>query len=158
MAYTLIPREDVWIGYNDRSSHSNWVWTSTGQGGEYTNWAEGEPFGNGDCALIWQKKKPEWDNQNCGRRRLFICEKGKCKEFCLSLKLLWLLLLLFLLLLLLLLLLLQILAPIKRTHSQTPARLDLSLTWYFDLFRRSLIFISQIKGAWRNHCYPAPSS
>ncbi len=45
------PRDQIWIGLNDASQEGTFVWSS-GEPVTYTNWASGEPSGDGDFVLM----------------------------------------------------------------------------------------------------------
>lgn len=65
----------TWIGFNDQTTEGSFVWT-TGQPVTYTNWASGEPNnsgGNEDCAEM-RYLDFEWNDNNCGTNRTYICE------------------------------------------------------------------------------------
>ena len=65
----------AWIGYNDITWEGHWTWINTGKGGNFSNWAPGNPNSSGDCAKI---EKTQWDDVPCSSLQPFVCEKGNC--------------------------------------------------------------------------------
>ena len=66
----------VWIGLNDVEEPGNFVWSDNEPGGNYTNWARGEPNGAGDFVgvngdLAWWMAA---DLEIFGSNAPFICE------------------------------------------------------------------------------------
>jgi len=56
----------AWIGLTG-SVGEGWRWNSTGEVANYTNWASGEPNGDGHCVHYeWVKKDFLWNDLSCG--------------------------------------------------------------------------------------------
>ena len=78
----LLNRETAWIGLSDLST-PGYVWITSGNVPQYTNWAPGEPNNDNDahCGVMWNSKYPgQWDDENCGKHLLFVCEQGESRE------------------------------------------------------------------------------
>ena len=66
----------VWFGLNDIATEDTFVWASTGQETNYTDWRTGEPNNHGageDCIGIWVDNK--WFDAPCLWTYYFACEK-----------------------------------------------------------------------------------
>ena len=72
--------ENVWIGLNDMAVEGLWVSASSSlpiwQGGSidnrYSNWANGEPNGSGDCGQLYMSGS--YDDHDCNATQAFVCE------------------------------------------------------------------------------------
>ncbi|XP_076466735.1 low affinity immunoglobulin epsilon Fc receptor-like [Babylonia areolata] len=59
----------TWLGFNDFVREGRYVWTSTGEPMEYSNWKPGEPnndnwaAGDQDCGALYVDGT--WDDENC---------------------------------------------------------------------------------------------
>ena len=65
-----------WIGINDISSESTWVWED-GSSSSYTNWGSGEPNnsgGNEDCGQLNRFTNGTWNDEPCASAFYYICE------------------------------------------------------------------------------------
>ena len=66
-----------WIGATDAGHEGKWTWTngaSVGKG----NWYRGQPdnaHGGQNCAVINHKKPGFWDDNKCGVKLPFYCQK-----------------------------------------------------------------------------------
>ena len=64
---------NMWIG---ATKSGNDVWTtSNGNDLVWTNWAKGQPSGDGRCAKLDEEFK--WNDVSCSARRPFLCEQSK---------------------------------------------------------------------------------
>ena len=68
----------IWIGYNDIAQEGNFTW-SNGTETNYTKWGIGEPNNNflergEDCGEIDFHQNGTWNDENCLRKRPFICK------------------------------------------------------------------------------------
>ena len=78
----LSPHHDLWIGLDDLKQEGKWVWSASllQATGHFTAWRKGDPNNRGGgsgahCALIGNEKFfGEWDNQNCHKKKRFVCE------------------------------------------------------------------------------------
>ena len=59
-----------WIGLNRISD--DWVWM-TGDPLDWTNWADGQPDGSGDCAFVYPSSF-EWGDYGCSYITHTLCE------------------------------------------------------------------------------------
>ncbi|KAI0216164.1 hypothetical protein LSAT2_031802 [Lamellibrachia satsuma] len=59
-----------------KNSSGAWVWQGTGRPFNYTAWGPGEPSGNGDHCVLWERmqKWTLWDDENSRVKSCFICE------------------------------------------------------------------------------------
>jgi hypothetical protein len=84
--------DDYWIGLTDQETEGKFVWSSTGQVPEYTNWESGEaPVEDEirDCVQL-KSSLGLWRESTCYRSSLYaLCEKGLCYARGLKLKLTW---------------------------------------------------------------------
>jgi len=67
-----------WIGLTG-SVGEEWRWNSTGEVANYTNWASGEPNGDGHCVTYeWVTKDLLWNDLSCEHHTNMgcICEKN----------------------------------------------------------------------------------
>ena len=76
-------REECAIGAQDQDQEGVWVWDSSGTRliTNYSNWANGEPDGNGDCGFRYagdNGKFPFWHDTDCNRDAGFVCEFVPC--------------------------------------------------------------------------------
>ncbi|KAK7456587.1 hypothetical protein BaRGS_00039313, partial [Batillaria attramentaria] len=62
----------VWIGLNDIAQEGKWVWDSSQQPAQFTNWGHGQPDNHNfqhepeDCAVIWHlSAERKWNDGNC---------------------------------------------------------------------------------------------
>lgn len=72
---------DLWLGGNELGENGKYVWSSTGQQFDFTNWSEGQPDNtNGieHCAQIWYKSDFEWNDLPCHFKSGYICEEKHC--------------------------------------------------------------------------------
>ncbi|CAG9839351.1 unnamed protein product [Diabrotica balteata] len=71
-----------WTSGTKLVGDNQWVWLSTGQPLEYTNWADGEPSGlsldrkrDENCLVFdYFKGLKSWNDMNCHENQYFICE------------------------------------------------------------------------------------
>ena len=73
----------TWTGLNDFVHEGQFVWSSTMEAAEYTNWAVGEPnddstdqlLGDQDCGAIYADGT--WDDEYCesAHHQQFFCER-----------------------------------------------------------------------------------
>lgn len=67
---------NTWIGLR-RDSHCQWRWP----GGEpvgFSAWGAGQPDGtcpDQECAHLWAEVRFAWDNNGCGNKQPFLCER-----------------------------------------------------------------------------------
>ena len=71
--------EDFWIG--GQLSGNKWVWArnDTVAGPKditWTNWAPGEPSGNGKCMHMWNLLNYLWDDAPCAQTKRFVCVRN----------------------------------------------------------------------------------
>jgi hypothetical protein len=77
---------DVWINASDTTTPDSWAWMDDGEvfwtgmgtgsaaAGLYSDWAEGEPSGNGDCARH-AVIDSAWRDSHCDEEmHFFVCE------------------------------------------------------------------------------------
>nr|XP_006815389.1 PREDICTED: uncharacterized protein LOC100369221 [Saccoglossus kowalevskii] len=69
-----------WIGLNDITAEGVYQWLN-GETFGWTAWASGEPNNNNrsntngqDCVQLWKRRNYEWDDNNCRRKRAYICQ------------------------------------------------------------------------------------
>ena len=80
---TLPLKSNVWIGYNDRAREGKWIWTNTGENGNYSNWNTAQPDDHEkqDCAILWTGGgRKVWDDIGCDFNQWFVCEKGNATQ------------------------------------------------------------------------------
>ena len=68
----------IWIGYNDIAQEGNFTWID-GTETKYTKWGTDEPNNNflergEDCGEIDFHQNGTWNDENCLRKRPFICK------------------------------------------------------------------------------------
>jgi hypothetical protein len=71
----------VWIGLEDFAQENQFVWVSTQETPEFTDWGAGEPNDydhdpshpghNEDCVWIWRNK---WNDADCSEKQWALCE------------------------------------------------------------------------------------
>jgi len=72
----------TWIGYNDRATEGDWVWT--GAASSYTNWLSAEPndMGSGedcahlglDCIFGYTGIDYHWNDYGCSNAQASVCQ------------------------------------------------------------------------------------
>lgn len=68
------------MGGNELGQTGNYIWYSTGQHFDFTNWSKGQPDNyNGleHCAHIWDKTDFEWNDYPCNAKIGYICEDNR---------------------------------------------------------------------------------
>nr|KAG5686217.1 hypothetical protein BaRGS_013900 [Batillaria attramentaria] len=74
--------DSVWIGLHDIAEEGKWVWASSHEPAEFTNWGPGQPDNlnshheHEDCAMIWHlSAEGKWNDGNCESGHIAsICE------------------------------------------------------------------------------------
>lgn len=66
--------EWLWIGLYGHAQFKSFQWSSDGSQPVYTNWQPREPGHSGNCVNL-NSRDGRWDNDLCGARLPFICQK-----------------------------------------------------------------------------------
>ena len=69
---------NYWIGLSDSIQEGHYLWQSTQDNVDFTDWAPGEPNDNHhteDCAELFQPFSFHWNDAPCSVKSNFICEK-----------------------------------------------------------------------------------
>jgi hypothetical protein len=74
--------EDVWLNATDMATPDSWAWMDDGTvfwmgaaaNRRYSNWADAEPDGDGDCARHTRAPESAWRDGPCAEPRFFVCE------------------------------------------------------------------------------------
>lgn len=69
---------NYWIGLSDAIKEGKFVWQTTQDNVDYTDWAAGEPndgHHTEDCAELFQPFNFQWNDAPCSVKSNFICEK-----------------------------------------------------------------------------------
>ncbi|KAK3096556.1 hypothetical protein FSP39_001282 [Pinctada imbricata] len=66
---------DHWIGGLRISKTGIWNTTNGEEFITWSDWADGEPTGNGECIQMWQYVRFSWDDDHCETKKKFICMK-----------------------------------------------------------------------------------
>ncbi|CAG2199700.1 unnamed protein product [Mytilus edulis] len=77
LAKTYGPGQSYWLGGRDDVIEGIWMWASTDQVFNYTDWYPGEPSnsgGNENC-LVYGAVALKWNDTPCRNAYRFICEK-----------------------------------------------------------------------------------
>ncbi|XP_032238898.2 uncharacterized protein LOC5513456 isoform X2 [Nematostella vectensis] len=78
MISQVYSKADMWIGYNDKNSEGDWVWSDQ-MTSSYTNWDERSPNNGGvTCAIV--TKKGRWHDEQCQAKYSYICKKPSPKS------------------------------------------------------------------------------
>ncbi|KAL3288921.1 hypothetical protein HHI36_003366 [Cryptolaemus montrouzieri] len=84
---------EVWTSGTDLAEEGKFVWLSTGQPFNFTDWAANEPDNSGsieDCVQIVlgasHSKQYVWVDTICDELSYFICEVPECTTFCMRTK------------------------------------------------------------------------
>ncbi|XP_070554071.1 uncharacterized protein [Ptychodera flava] len=73
-------KSDYWI--NGRVGSDDVVTTNEGRRLiNYQKWNIGEPSGNGDCLQLWGLAGHNWDDDNCGHEKYYICEHEAADDY-----------------------------------------------------------------------------
>lgn len=78
--YTLfsntIVEDYLWIALSQTMYHGKFVWLTTGEDLNYTNWAAGQPnkFQKELCGVA-TSNDGKWHDADCASIRFFVCEK-----------------------------------------------------------------------------------
>nr|XP_034333174.1 galactose-specific lectin nattectin [Crassostrea gigas] len=70
--------KNYWIGLSDAIKEGKFVWQTTQDNVDYTDWAPGEPNDDHhteDCAELFQPFSFHWNDAPCSVKSNFICEK-----------------------------------------------------------------------------------
>ncbi|XP_078574767.1 uncharacterized protein LOC144861007 [Branchiostoma floridae x Branchiostoma japonicum] len=72
--------KNYWMGLHDATGEGGWEWADGAplSSCSYKNWAPGEPSNIGEhtCVQLWAAKGFQWDTDDCGEKKFFICQKG----------------------------------------------------------------------------------
>eukprot|EP00105_Crassostrea_gigas_P010137 XP_011425314.1 PREDICTED: perlucin-like [Crassostrea gigas] len=77
-AFEINPEGHFWVGGTDVLVDGQWIWISSQERIEYTDWVPGEPNGGtreGCLMLNGGKYHFHWNDANCHSLQSFICEK-----------------------------------------------------------------------------------
>ena len=67
-----------WVGGTDVLVDGQWIWISTQEKMQFTDWLPGEPNGGlreGCLMLVSGSNNYHWNDANCHSQQSFICEK-----------------------------------------------------------------------------------
>lgn len=66
-----------WFGLNDKKTEGEWIYSDNTRMSGFSKWHRGEPnnFGkNQHCVNMWLERHLEWDDEDCARKMLYVCE------------------------------------------------------------------------------------
>ncbi|XP_075155822.1 lectin subunit alpha-like [Haematobia irritans] len=71
---------NLWIGGNDLGEEGTFIWSSTGNRFEFSNWQKGQPDNyknNEHCVHYYTITDFEWNDAPCSSKMGFICEENR---------------------------------------------------------------------------------